>query len=106
MKKQKLICDFCGIADSNDNPAIAGDNAVICQSCAKSAYEIIDGFQKDSNNNSQNDETTKQIILTPKELKLILDEYLVGQDKAKKVLSVAVYNHYKRIFKVKVIPKQ
>ena len=103
MKKEKLICDFCGVDDSKENPVIAGENATICQVCAKSAYDIIEkhkselaGYTESLENDSV---VLEQKILTPKELKAILDEYVIGQDKAKKVLSVAVYNHYKRIFK-------
>ena len=103
MKKQKIICDFCGIEDSIQNPVIAGDNATICQSCAKSAYEIIESHKEEDNqivtSGDKKALATPQDMLTPKELKTILDEYVIGQDKAKKVLSVAVYNHYKRIFK-------
>ncbi len=104
MKKEKLICDFCGIEDSDQNPVIAGENATICQVCAKSAYDIIQSHKDGSVDGevSQQLDTQElgdvQKILTPKELKLILDDYVIGQDKAKKVLSVAVYNHYKRIF--------
>ena len=98
MKKNetKLICDFCGIKETDENPVIAGEKANICQACAKAAYEIIE--------NHKNSDTTGNLgeliqkIYTPKELKAILDDYIVGQDRAKKVLSVAVYNHYKRIF--------
>jgi len=102
MKKNKLICDFCGIGDSKDNPIIAGDSASICQSCAKSAYEIIESHKNGDKNaleNKEIDSSKNEQIMTPKELKMILDEYVIGQDKAKKVLSVAVYNHYKRIFR-------
>jgi len=100
MKKEKIKCDFCGVEDSEKNPLISGEHATICQTCAKSAYEII------QNHKSENvegeviglEEDIVQKILTPKELKYILDDYVIGQEKAKKVLSVAVYNHYKRIF--------
>ena len=104
MKKEKLICDFCGIEDSDQNPVIAGENATICQVCAKSAYDIIQSHKDGSVDGevSQQLDTQElgdvQKILKPKELKSILDDYVIGQDKAKKVLSVAVYNHYKRIF--------
>lgn len=103
MKKQKQVCDFCGAVDTLENPIIAGDNATICESCAKSAYDIIQTHKHGSSSKEiqKKDELENKIedILTPKELKSILDEYVIGQEKAKKVLSVAVYNHYKRIFK-------
>ncbi len=105
---KKLICDFCGVDDSSNNPIISGDNATICQGCAKEAYEIINTHKNepkiediDSKIEDVKDKTKIDDIkiLTPKELKAILDDYIIGQEKAKKVLSVAVYNHYKRIFK-------
>ncbi len=99
MSENKLICNFCGAEDNIDNPIISGDNATICKSCAKSAYDIISGHQTQENIEPETTETTTQQLFTPKELKTILDQYIVGQDEAKKVLSVAVYNHYKRIFK-------
>ncbi|MEA3354073.1 MAG: ATP-dependent Clp protease ATP-binding subunit ClpX [Campylobacterota bacterium] len=103
MKKHKQTCDFCGIEDSAQNPIIAGDNATICQACAKSAYEIIESHKDDHGeplSDAKEQEAPEEVknIKTPKELKSILDEYVVGQEKAKKILSVAVYNHYKRIF--------
>ena len=102
MDKNIPRCDFCGVEDSDRNPVISGDRASICKMCAKSAYDIIEGHLKNEDNNmltTQEDENKEQKILTPKELKEILDEYVIGQEKAKKVLSVAVYNHYKRVFK-------
>ncbi|MEA3512704.1 MAG: ATP-dependent Clp protease ATP-binding subunit ClpX [Campylobacterota bacterium] len=102
MSKNNLICDFCGVEDTEQNPVIAGEKSTICQSCAKSAYEIIQNHKENQNKNNSKTEsldvTKNQEVLTPKELKTILDEYVIGQDRAKKVLSVAVYNHYKRIF--------
>ena len=95
----KMICDFCGVENSTENPVISGDKATICKACAKSAYEIINNHQSQSDNTEDNDNITPKEILTPKELKNILDQYIIGQDDAKKTLSVAVYNHYKRIFK-------
>ena len=98
----KLICDFCGTNDSNDNPIIAGDNACICQSCVNAAHDIMQG--KAPENENENLEISEEAIqeiklLAPSELKAILDDYIIGQNRAKKVLSVAVYNHYKRIFR-------
>ena len=97
----KIICDFCGTTDTKDNPVIAGDNACICKSCVTAASEIMNGNVENINEQSKlNPVEEKEIkIKTPAELKAILDEYVIGQDRAKKVLSVAVYNHYKRIFR-------
>ena len=97
----KLICDFCGATDTKDNPVIAGDNACICKSCVTAANEIMNGnLPVEDVDNKIAPVITKEIkIKTPAELKKILDEYVIGQERAKKVLSVAVYNHYKRIFR-------
>ena len=97
----KIICDFCGATDSKNNPVIAGDNACICKSCVTAANEIMTGNLPIVEDQSKTAlvEPKEIKIKTPAELKKILDEYVIGQDRAKKVLSVAVYNHYKRIFR-------
>ncbi|BAK74606.1 ATP-dependent Clp protease ATP-binding subunit ClpX [Arcobacter sp. L] len=96
----KIICDFCGATDTKDNPVIAGDNACICRACVNAAHEIMNGNLPIEENNKIEASELKEIkIKTPAELKKILDEYVIGQERAKKVLSVAVYNHYKRIFR-------
>ena len=97
----KIICDFCGTTDTKDNPVIAGDNACICKACVTAANEIMSGnLPIEEVENKITPTEAKEIkIKTPAELKKILDEYVIGQDRAKKVLSVAVYNHYKRIFR-------
>jgi len=97
---KRLKCDFCGVYDSNENPVIEGENAAICQSCAKEAFDIITKHKQGKPLKDNKKEQSSEVeILTPKELKAILDDYVIGQEQAKKVLSVAVYNHYKRIFK-------
>ncbi|VAY87424.1 ATP-dependent Clp protease ATP-binding subunit ClpX [hydrothermal vent metagenome] len=101
--EDKLICDFCGVDNHPNNPIISGDNATICQSCVQEAFEIIDNHKNEENikKNTTKDNIRERLkITTPKELKSNLDDYIVGQEKAKKVLSVAVYNHYKRIFTI------
>ncbi|MAD41220.1 MAG: ATP-dependent Clp protease ATP-binding subunit ClpX [Arcobacter sp.] len=97
----KIICDFCGATDSKDNPVIAGDNASICKACVTAANDIMSGSLpiEDNVGNQSNAEKEEVVLRTPSQLKAILDEYIIGQDTAKKVLSVAVYNHYKRIFR-------
>jgi ATP-dependent Clp protease ATP-binding subunit ClpX len=97
----KVICDFCGATDSIDNPVIAGDNACICKACVSAANEIMNSNDLDEKISSKVavEEETIVKLRTPAELKAILDEYVIGQERAKKVLSVAVYNHYKRIFR-------
>ncbi len=96
----KLYCDFCGSEDSNANPIITGDKASICKSCVNAAHDIMSGAGNQEENISEDKQENTQVKLkTPSELKNILDEYVIGQERAKKVLSVAVYNHYKRIFR-------
>lgn len=95
----KLICDFCGANDTKANPIITGDNACICKACVGAAYDIMSDELVENKANSKPRKEEDIKIKTPSELKKILDEYVIGQDRAKKVLSVAVYNHYKRIFR-------
>lgn len=98
----KIKCDFCGITETKENPIIAGENAFICKACVSAASDILNGTEPalEEETPEQIEEKIKEINLkTPAELKAILDDYIVGQNRAKKVLSVAVYNHYKRAFK-------
>ncbi|ADV46472.1 ATP-dependent Clp protease ATP-binding subunit ClpX [Nitratifractor salsuginis] len=88
-------CSFCGSLEREENPLIAGNNAYICSNCVISAYKILFGDEEEQ----QPAREFNPKLLTPKELKHFLDEYVIGQEEAKKTLSVAVYNHYKRLFK-------
>jgi ATP-dependent Clp protease ATP-binding subunit ClpX len=88
-------CNFCGTTQSEENPFITGTDAFICSNCVVSAYKILFG----DDDSFENFEYEDIELLTPKAMKALLDEYVIGQDNAKKTLSVAVYNHYKRIFK-------
>lgn len=96
----KIHCDFCGSEDSVENPIITGDNASICRACVNAAHDIMNSDNEEETELNVEEETTTELKLkTPSELKEILDDYVIGQERAKKVLSVAVYNHYKRIFR-------
>ncbi len=86
-------CSFCGSHERDDLPLIAGKSAYICSNCVVSAYKIL--FGEESGSYEEVEEELRD--LTPKELKEFLDNYVIGQEDAKKTLSVAVYNHYKRI---------
>ena len=88
-------CSFCGTIEKEDLPLVAGQNAYICSNCVVSAYKIL--FGEENITTEEIEHELKE--LTPKELKEFLDKYVIGQDEAKKTLSVAVYNHYKRILK-------
>ena len=89
-------CSFCSATESEENPLIAGENVYICSNCVVSAYKILFG-EEEQEEAPSNSET--QVLYTPKEIHGLLNEYVIGQENAKKTLSVAVYNHYKRIFK-------
>ena len=89
-------CSFCEAQESEENPLIAGENAYICSNCVVSAYKIL--FGEEEQEDAQ-EELGTQTLYTPKEINSLLDDYVIGQEKAKRTLSVAVYNHYKRIFK-------
>jgi ATP-dependent Clp protease ATP-binding subunit ClpX len=90
-------CSFCGANESQENPLLAGNNVYICKNCVISAYKILFGELEEEK------EIVDRELMTPKELKAALDEYVIGQERAKRIFAVAVYNHYKRIFKQHVI---
>lgn len=89
-------CSFCQAQESEENPLIAGESAYICSNCVVSAYKILFGEEEQEELEAEFESRT---LYTPKEMNAILDDYVIGQEHAKKTLSVAVYNHYKRIFK-------
>lgn len=90
-------CDFCKAHESAKNPLISGNNAYICKNCVISAYRILIGEHSKEPEDSSEEEVHNIEVIPPKELKATLDEYVIGQERAKKVFSVAIYNHYKRI---------
>ncbi len=93
-------CSFCDAGESEENPLIAGNGVYICKNCVVSAYKIMFGDDQESGE-SQNSELVDAVtrLMTPKELNDFLSDYIIGQERARKLVSVAVYNHYKRIFK-------
>lgn len=96
----RLKCSFCGKSQDQVKKLIAGPEVYICDECVELCNEILDEefFEnKDKEGDEAEIEKTEKPIPKPHEIKAYLDEYIVGQDDAKKVLSVAVYNHYKRL---------
>ena len=95
MSKSELNCSFCGKPKSDTELLIAGLDAHICNSCIIQAHGILVEESSEQESSSVNIE-----LKPPKEIKAFLDEYVVGQDVSKRVLAVAVYNHYKRLLQV------
>ena len=95
MSKSELNCSFCGKPKSDTELLIAGLDAHICNNCIIQAHGILVEESSEQESNSVNIE-----LKPPKEIKAFLDEYVVGQDVSKRVLAVAVYNHYKRLLQV------
>lgn len=96
----KKVCSFCGRSEKDVNFLITGLNGFICDSCAQQAYQIVleAGFGPEgTRKNSGAFDVSLNDVPKPTEIKKYLDEYIIGQDDAKKYLSVAVYNHYKRL---------
>jgi ATP-dependent Clp protease ATP-binding subunit ClpX len=94
MAKNIITCSFCGRDKRSAKMLIAGQSGHICETCVAEAYKIVsaEGEQTQKENTKQS-----LTVLKPDAIKKHLDEYIIGQDQAKKVLSVAVYNHFKRI---------
>ncbi|MCI5724302.1 MAG: ATP-dependent Clp protease ATP-binding subunit ClpX [Fusobacterium gastrosuis] len=90
-------CSFCGRSEKEVFKLFAGNNGVlICDHCVENCYDLLEGYEEE--NYLPNKDILKDIkLLKPMEIKEKLDDYVIGQEEAKKVLSVAVYNHYKRI---------
>ncbi|WP_185855368.1 ATP-dependent Clp protease ATP-binding subunit ClpX [Blattabacterium cuenoti] len=105
--KDLLKCNFCGKNKNNINLLISGINSYICDYCVKKTYSIINSNKNNNElyetcNNTKNlkikDYKNKIKVKKPKEIKSFLDKYIIGHEITKKILSVAVYNHYKRIY--------
>ncbi|MEY3450780.1 MAG: hypothetical protein RL711_605, partial [Bacteroidota bacterium] len=95
MSKKESGCSFCGRSRGEVGILIAGVSGHICESCITQAHTIIKEEDIQGSSSSKGDDQVN--ILKPTEIKSKLDEYVIGQEDAKKVLSVAVYNHFKRV---------
>ena len=93
MSEENLSCSFCGLSKLQTKVLVAGQDAHICDQCIEQAFSIL-SHQKTSEDLTISSDITD---LSPKKIKLFLDDYVVGQEYAKKIISVSVYNHYKRI---------
>ena len=93
--RNKRKCSFCGRPESEVGLLITGLNGYICDSCSKQAYEIVKEALQDSKDGAGSLDLKE--LPKPAEIKAFLDQYVIGQDDAKRYLSVAVYNHYKRL---------
>src|SRR4249919_2705472 len=95
MAKNPLHCSFCGRNRDEVKILIAGQEGHICENCVEHAREIIE--QELMTKDDRTPSSFKLTVKKPREIKKFLDEYVIGQDEAKRVMSVAVYNHYKRL---------
>src|SRR5678816_2014264 len=100
MAKNPLHCSFCGRNRDEVKILIAGQEGHICENCVEHAREIIE--QELVIRDEKTTSSFKLTVKKPVEIKKFLDEYVIGQDEAKKVMSVAVYNHYKRLMQRKI----
>jgi len=98
MSKEDIECSFCGRKKAETNLLIAGLDAHICDRCIEQAHGIVAEETLHANNNELNKE---MMLKKPKAIKDFLDDYIIGQEHTKKVMSVAVYNHYKRLLQPK-----
>jgi ATP-dependent Clp protease ATP-binding subunit ClpX len=98
MAKQVLECSFCGRKKPETNLLIAGINAHVCDRCIEQAHGIV--LEELKSGGAALKSATDLILKKPKEIRAFLDQYVIGQDQTKKVMSVAVYNHYKRLMQL------
>jgi len=93
----KKTCSFCGRTDKEVRLLITGLNGYICEDCAEQAYRIVQDNLRENEGQKATGKYKAKKVPKPKEIKDYLDQYVIGQDEAKRYLSVAVYNHYKRL---------
>ncbi|WP_096085024.1 ATP-dependent Clp protease ATP-binding subunit ClpX [Agaribacterium haliotis] len=99
---QGTACSFCGVEKSAEVPLISGNAACICEECVKLAFRVVSSWghtaKKDDTTAGAGDGVTHERLQTPYEIKQHLDQFVVGQERAKETLAVAVYSHYLRLF--------
>ncbi|MBQ1791392.1 MAG: ATP-dependent Clp protease ATP-binding subunit ClpX [Oscillospiraceae bacterium] len=95
--RRNLRCSFCGKPQSMVNRLIAGNGSYICDDCVRTCMSIIGGYEAEQGSDYEGLPLAFDHLPKPAQIKGNLDQYVIGQERAKKVLSVAVYNHYKRI---------
>ena len=94
----RKTCSFCGRSDKEVGLLITGINGYICEDCASQAYKIVqENLHEQQSNGNAKGKYSSQPVPKPREIKEYLDQYVIDQDEAKRYLSVAVYNHYKRL---------
>jgi len=92
MTESPAHCSFCGLKVPTDSPLIAGEKGYICEDCVRTAHELVINWKREHAVTQSHNP-----LPTPKTIKAQLDEYVIGQELAKEILAVAVYNHYKRL---------
>ena len=96
--EKEICCSFCGKPQNFAKRLIAGPGVYICDSCVELCLSILEDEADEAERSQPQKGGTVTTLLKPREIKDRLDEYVIGQDAAKKALAVAVYNHYKRIY--------
>ncbi len=91
-EKEKIKCSFCGVQQSAEVPLISGNEGYICSACVELAYKVSSSWGQKV---QQHD--LSESLMTPKETKAHLDQYVIDQEGAKEILSIAIYNHYQRL---------
>lgn len=95
--EKDIYCSFCGKTHDQVNRLIAGNGVYICDGCVELCMSILDEDPPFSSHRQNSKKSGTAKLLKPKEIKAVLDQYIIGQERAKVTLSVAVYNHYKRV---------
>ncbi len=98
-KDTEICCSFCGRTQDEVSRLIEGPNVFICDNCIEFCSSLLLDDENAARSHKKNNKPKDFVLPTPQEIKFQLDQYVIGQDEPKKALAVAVYNHYKRIFK-------